>query len=141
MVSLAGDAARVSMGLVIGNVAVEPMIGRVRISGEEGKAAPELKIEESVATRKGESWVCVEVTPTAAGKLDEEGEGDDDDKEGAKVVVAHRSSPVVDVGETGRAPLAMLVWRAGRARVVQVAMFHYRYETSGEGMKRRHFFS
>lgn len=130
-----GGVARVSKGLILGDVAVEPRIGDVPISGDDERPAPTLAIDPALVNERGESWVCVEVTPDAEGKLS---------GKTAKIEVVQRDHPIVTLGGTGRAPLAMLIFRAGSesARVLQIAMFHFRYATSQPATSRRaHFFA
>jgi hypothetical protein len=135
-VTVSGSSARVGHGLIIANVSVEPLIGRVPVSGDARRPQPRLKLSREMVNSRGESWVCVEVTPDADGNLDEEGEA-------STVEVVQRESPLVTEGTTGRAPLALLVLRKELWQVHQIAMFHYRYETSlptAEGARRKHFF-
>lgn len=133
-VHVSGDGARVGFGLVMANVAVEPRIGRVPVSGTDKQPQPVLKLNPALKNDKGESWVCVEVTPNADGALDA-------GQEESQVVVVQRDHPIAMVGETGRAPLALLFYGAGdRPQVHQVAMFHFRYETAVVAGRRRHFF-
>ena len=130
-----GRGVRVSKGLLLGDIAVEPVIGTVPISGDENTAQPTLKIDPAKVNKIGESWVCVEVTPTSAGKLAKS------EEESSKVEVVQRDFPLVAIGETGRFPLALLVFRNGVAQLFQITMFHLRYETTlAEGQRRRHFF-
>ncbi len=122
-VTVTSDAARISYGLILSNVAVQPRIGNVLISGDANNPQPFLKLSKTAINHLNESWICVEVTPDADGKLDAEGKK-------SKVEVVQRESPLVTQGKTGRAPLALIVLTNGRWQVYQVAMFHYRYETS-----------
>lgn len=129
-----GEAVMVSRGLILdAGSAVEPRIGDIPLGGDKQHAAPTLQLDPARRNEQGESWVCVEVTPTEEGKLDAE-----------KVVVVQRAAPFIMAGETGRAPLALLLYEDDRAfpQIWQIAMFHYRYETvqPAEG-KRRHFFT
>jgi len=134
LVTVGSGVARVSSGLLIANVSVQPLIGKVQIGGDARNPQPTLRINPSLVNPRSESWVCVEVTPDADGKLDE-------DLKKSKVEVVQRSHPTVLEGETGRAPLALLFFREGQARVFQIAMFHLRYETAKTGSgKRKHFF-
>jgi len=129
-----GAGARVSSGLILAEIAVEPVIGTVSIGGDDQHPQPVLKLDASLANDLGESWVCVEVTPDADGKLDPEGKK-------SKVEVVHRDHPIVAAGKTGCTPLAILVWKKGRPQVFQIAMFHFRYETSVPSTgPRKHFF-
>jgi hypothetical protein len=133
-VNVAGNNARVSKGIVLGDISVEPLIGKVPVSGDAKHAQPVLRLDASLVDEIGQSWVCVEVTPDADGKLDPDGKK-------SKVVAVQRAWPMVMEGETGRAPLALLVLKGNRWEVHQVAMFNLRYITSkAEGGKRRHFF-
>lgn len=137
LVTATGAVARVRSGLVLANVSVEPVIGGVPLSGTDRQPPPKLKLDAEKTNEAGESWVCVEVTPDAEGKLDAEGET-------SMVEVVQRDVPVVSTGDTGRTPLALLVYRESRlVQVWQVAYFNFRYETSKgteEGARRRHFF-
>lgn len=134
LVYVSGNNARVGRGVVIGNVAVEPLIGKVPVSGDEKTAQPVLRLDTSTVDALGQSWVCVEATPDADGKLDLDGKL-------SKVEVVQRDWPVVTDGVTGRAPLALLVLKGTRWEVHQVVMFNLRYETSQPALgKRRHFF-
>lgn len=138
LVNVSGGQARVGKGYVIAESAVEPVIGKVPISGAEGVRPPSLKIDEAKLTGAGETWVCVEVTPGKDGKLtDKEGKL----LEGAKVEVVQAAYPFATDGPKGRAPLALLVQRGRAWEVFQIAMFHLRYQTSqpADG-PRRHFF-
>lgn len=130
-VQAGGAGARVGKGLVIGNVSVEPVIGKAPIGGD-GKTPPVLKLNASLVNDRGESWVCVEVTPDDDGKLD---------GKKAKIEVVQRDHPIALTGKTGRTPLAMLLRKNDSWRVFQIAMFHLRYETSlpAKG-PRTHFF-
>lgn len=138
LVTPGGKGARIGKGYVLGEVAVEPTIGGVPISGVPGqKPVPVLKLGRAAAPDElnpsGETWVCIEVTPDEDGKI---GTG------GAKVEVVQRAQPFVTQGKTGRVPLALLVPRAyGAWEVHQIAHFHLRYVTSkpAEG-QRNHFF-
>lgn len=138
-VTVAGDVAWVSRGVIVAERAIEPRIGRVPIGGTDSEPQPVVKLSITKSTAQKESWVCVEVTPTAEGKLtDEEGAL----LPGVVVEVVQRDAPSVMAGKTGRAPLALLSYEdPGAPRVWQVAMFHFRYETvqAAEG-PRRHYF-
>ena len=138
-VTVAGDVAWVSRGVIVAERAIEPRIGRVPIGGTDSEPMPMLKLSITKSTAQKESWVCVEVTPTEEGKLtDEEGAL----LPGVVVEVVQRDAPSVMAGKTGRAPLALLSYEdPGAPRVWQVAMFHFRYETvqAAEG-PRRHYF-
>ncbi len=130
-----GGVARVGKGLILADMSVEPVIGRVPIGGDENNAQPTLKIDATKSNDKGESWVCVEVTPTPEGTLKESESGT------SKVEVVQRDSPVLTLGDIGRWPLALLVFREQAVQVFQVTMFHLHYETSlAEGQRRKHFF-
>lgn len=128
-VHTAGNSARVSHGLVLGNIVIEPWIGSKPASAPGVK----LKLSPERVNERGETWVCVEVTPREDGTLDAE-------QKEATVEIVQRDHPIVTVGATGRAPLAMLVYRDGRAALHQVAMFHFRYETAVSAGQRKHFF-
>lgn len=133
-VLVAGNKCRVSPGLVIGDVGVEPKIGGVPLSGGEKKPKPVLELDGSLTNAQGESWVCVEV--------EEKEEGGNLKPESLRAVVVQRDAPVLMGGKTGRAPLAMLRYKSSKSRpeVFQIAFFHLRYEAGGTAEKRRHFF-
>lgn len=132
LVTVGGQGARVGRGLILGDIALEPMIGSARIGGEEGKPPPVLRLDKSLVNKAGESWVCVQAKPTAEGKLDPEGKD---------VKVLQSAYPYATEGEAGRAPLALLALRKGQWQVYQIAMFHLRYETAKPATgPRRHFF-
>ncbi len=133
-VSAPGSVARVSYGLILSTVAVEPRIGSVKISGEANTLQPVLRLSETAVNHLGESWVCVEVTPDADGKLDVENKK-------STVEVVQREVPLVIEGKTGRHPLALLVRTNGLWQVFAVTMFHLRYETSlSSDGTRKHYF-
>lgn len=85
----------------------------------------------------GESWVCVEVTPTngfvASGK-----EGEALNK---NLVIVHRDSPFTQTAETGRHPLALIVW-AGKVpqMLVQHTWFNLLYARRETGTRINHEF-
>lgn len=134
LVTASGAKARVSFGLVLANISVEPLIGSVPISGGDSRRQPTLRLSPSLVNSKDESWVCVEVTPDSEGKLDVKSET-------SKVEVVQRDEPFLTEGNTGRAPLALLVYKKARWQVFQIALFHYRYQTSHPaGGFRKHFF-
>ncbi|MEO8204872.1 MAG: hypothetical protein ABI615_01735 [Chthoniobacterales bacterium] len=140
LVSAGAKAARIGRGLILTDegAAVEPLIGATPMTGSaDGKLpSPSLKIDSSIVNASGESWICVEVTPDIIGHLDPDGKK-------SKVEIVQRRTPSVMKGLTGRAPLALLVWRKGQTSptVVQIAMFFFRYKTSlaASGV-RSHFF-
>lgn len=133
-VYVVGGRVRVSRGLVLANIAMEPEIGNAPIGGDATHAQPSLKLDVSLVDDLNQSWVCVEVTPDADGKLDVKGKT-------SKVVAVQRDHPIAMTGPTGRAPLAMLLRKAGGWQVLQIAMFHFRYETvQPANGPRRHFF-
>jgi hypothetical protein len=137
LVSLGGGGARIGKGYILAEIGIEPVIGSVPISGADGQPAPVLKLDPDLGNELGESWICVEVTPTAEGKLVVEGKL----AEGARVECVHRLTPLVTNGPTGRTPLALLVRRGNAWAVWQIAFFHFRYMGSqtSEGQL-RHFF-
>jgi hypothetical protein len=99
-----------------------------------------LKLDASLVNERGESFICLEVTPDAEGKVSE---ADGSLRDGASVVVVQSDVPMLTVGEKGRTPLAMLVYREGATRpeVHQIAFFHFRYESAQPASgQRRHFF-
>ena len=134
LVTATSSVARVSSGLILAESGIEPVIG--------GKAlvdGPTLKLSSSLVNSQQESWVCVEVTPDSEGKV---AGADGKLLDGALVAVVQSASPYATTGPKGRVPLALLFYGAGRTPlVVQIAMFHLRYETNqpAEG-PRRHFF-
>lgn len=140
-VTVSGQYAFVSLGYVIADVAAEPKIGRVPISGTDNAPPPKLKLDPTRTNALGESWICVEVTPNKSGKL----AAAEDAGEAAKVEIVQCDAPFVMAGETGRAPLALLRYdpkdKTAPPELHQIAFFHFRYETTqpAEG-KRRHFF-
>lgn len=131
-VAVGGGVARVGFGLILANISVEPRIGSVPVSGDDTHPQPTLTLDASLVDASNQSWVCVEVTPENTGRLDEKKPG---------VVVVQRAHPIVDTGETGRAPLAMLRWKNKAWVVHEIAMFHLRYETmkTAEGVRRHYF--
>ncbi len=138
-VSVSGEKCRVSPGLVVADVSVEPMIGKVPLSGGEKTKPPVLDLDPGLTNDQGESWVCVEVTPNKEGKLGgEKGEADTT----VKVEVVQRDAPTLMGGKTGRTPLAILRYKSAKSRpeVFQIAFFHLRYQSGGTAEKRRHFF-
>ena len=66
-VNAGGGSARVSRGLVIANIAVEPLIGKVPVGGDDKNPQPVLKLDPSLVDAAGHSWICVEVTPDENG--------------------------------------------------------------------------
>lgn len=133
-VTVAGGAAYVSRGFVYaGDDGVEPRIGSVPIGGDERHGAPTLRLDAGIVNDRKESWVCVEVTPDEDGKLGEK----------AKVEVVQREHPSVPIGDTGRTPLALLLYESGDVpQVWQIAYFHFHYITTpaAEKKQRGHFF-
>ncbi len=133
-VTLSGSGARVSRGLILANIAVEPLIGKTPVSGGAGKPQPVLQLDSSLVNANGESWVCVQVKPDEEGKLDV-------DNKKSRVEVMQAAHPISAGGDSGRAPLAMVVYKGGRPQVFQIAMFHLRYETATQtNGPRKHFF-
>lgn len=135
----AGSAdARISRGLILAETGIEPTIGDVPIGGDKQRRVPVLRLDASLVNDRKESWVCVEVTPDAEGKVADAKGGLVD---GAKVEVVQRAAPFVTQGDTGRAPLAMLLYGRKVPQVFQIAMFHFRYETTlPVNGRRRHWF-
>jgi len=134
LVTAGAKEARVAAGLILANIAVQPLIGSVPIGGDDKRQQPVLRLDASLINEANESWVCVEATPDAEGNLDEKGEA-------SKVEVVQSRHPIADVGPTGRTPLALLVRRGTGWQVFQIAMFHLRYVTSQPANgPRRHFF-
>lgn len=131
LATVGGGRARIAVGYIIGEIAVEPVIGQVPIGGDERRPAPSLRLDEGVVNAAGESWICAEVTPDAEGKLGET----------AVVEIVQRDHPMLTQGKTGRAPLALLVRRGETWQVFQIAHFHLRYVTSlPKSGARNHFF-
>jgi predicted RNA-binding protein YlqC (UPF0109 family) len=134
LVTATASVARVSSGLILAEAGIEPVIG-----GKPLVDGPTLKLSSSLVNSQQESWVCVEVTPDSEGKVVG---ADGKLVDGALVEVVQSASPFASNGAKGRAPLAMLFYGAGTTpQVVQIAMFHLRYETNqpAEG-PRRHYF-
>ena len=126
---------RVSKGLVLANIAVEPVIGKVPIGGDTKNPQPTLKLDVSLVDHLKQSWICLEVTPDNDGKLDEK-------MATSRVEVRQWGGPIKIDGPAGRTPLAMLLLVNNSWRVLQIAMFHFRYETvQTSNGPRRHFFS
>lgn len=133
-VVLASDGVRVSKGLLLANIAVEPVIGKVPVGGDDKNAQPTLKLDASLTDEAGQSWICVEVSPDKDGKLDAKAKK-------PQVVVVQREHPIALTGETGRAPLALLLRKKDRWQVTPIAMFHLSYVTSQPAKgPRQHFF-
>jgi len=134
LVTVAGGSARVASGIVLANIGLQPVIGGIPIGGDGTNPAPSLKLDRGLVNDANESWVCLEVTPTEAGALDAE-------RKKSKVEVVQRVNPIAMVGPLGRTPLALLELRNNAWRVHQIAMFHFRYETTLPTTgPRRHFF-
>ena len=133
-VLVSGDYTRVSKGLVIADIAVEPCIGSVPISGDDKNPQPTLKLDASLVDDLNQSWVCVEVTPNDKGKLDAK-------PKKPQVVVVQRAWPNAATGAAGRVALAQLFRKNDRWQVWPIAFFHYRYTTSQPAKgQRQHFF-
>ena len=133
-VTASGSVARVSKGLVIADIAVEPVIGKAPISGDSKNPQPTLKLDTALTDDLGQSWVCVLVVPNAVGKLDAK-----PDK--PQVTVVQRAFPIALTGNGGIAPLALLLRKNDRWQVYQIAFFHLRYLTSQPAKgPRQHFF-
>lgn len=129
---------RVGSGLILAEAGIEPTIEGVPLSGTATEPVPTLALDDANISPTLESYVCVEVTPGEGGKV-ADGEGL---VGAAKVEVVHRAEPYLTTGPTGRAPLALIFHGGVTPRVVQIAMFHFRYETNqpADG-PRRHFFA
>lgn len=133
-VALAGGAVRVSRGLILADLSFEPVIGKVPVGGDAKHPQPVLKLDDSLVDGLNQTWVCVEVTPDADGKLDAKAKK-------PQVVVVQRKHPIAMTGPTGRVPLALVHYKNGRPQVFQIAMFHFRYVTSQPANgPRQHFF-
>lgn len=133
-VMVSGEMARVSKGLLIAKISVEPVIGKVPIGGDDKNPQPEIKLNAGLVDDLGQSWICVEVTPDKDGKLDAKAKK-------PQVVAVQRNHPIALTGETGRKPLALLLRKNDRWQVFQIAMFHLSYVTSQPAKgPRQHFF-
>jgi hypothetical protein len=128
-VAVFGRSARISRGVIIpeaGMKTVEPVIGGIPISGENGSNAPTLELDYNAVNEDGESWICVEVTPDPTTNRAKEQAGVLDD--GSVVEIVQCDAPII-TGRSikGRAPLALLTFRNGRAQAFQIAFFNLRY--------------
>ncbi len=133
-VTVSGDTARVSKGMLIADIAVEPCIGSVPISGDANHPQPTLKLDPALTDDLNQSWVCLLVIPNAEGKLEAK-----PDK--PQVTVVQRAFPVSMTGKGGLAPLALLVRKNGRWQAYQITMFHLRYSMAQPASgPRRHYF-
>lgn len=149
--SLVGrDGVRLAKGVLIAESGggFEPTItegGKATpISGDAVKklAQPTLRLARAVATAQLESWICIEVTPAKDGTLA--------DKTGALakgvvIEVVHRDAPTLTGKDTGRHPLALIVWSAsGPARVWPITFFNLRYHRTtpapGQGAAQHLFY-
>lgn len=138
LVTVSGKSVRVAPGLLLAETAVEPRINGAVLSGGPGGQVPVLTLDDGAINLSDESYVCLEVTPTAEGKLTDQ---DGTLLDAVRIEVVERPSPYLHSGDVGRTPLAMIFHGAGTPRVTQVAMFHLRYETNqAEGQQRRHYF-
>lgn len=130
-VALIGGEVTVTKGLVEG---MEPAINKVPISGDAKHSQPRLKLNPSDVNEKGESWVCVEVTPYEDGKLDAK----------SLIEVVHRRTPFRADEKVGRHPLALILWDAEKPRSVFAVTYfnlrYYRTTPAPGGGARRHFF-
>jgi hypothetical protein len=131
-VGVGGAIARVSLGLIIGTTTIIPTIGGVALDAKP--KPPTLNLDASLVDDLKQSWICVEATPDENGLLGVKGKK-------WKVEIVQRDFPVVTSGPTGRAPLAMLFYKAKQPQLFQIAMFNLRYVTSlpAKG-ERQHFF-
>ena len=150
--SLVGrDGVRLAKGVVLSDglaAGYEPVItegGKATpISGDAAKRLPPptLRLERAVATAQLESWVCVEVTPAKDGTLsDAKGAL----AKGVKIEVVHRNAPTLRGHDTGRHPLALIVWSAsGPSRIFPITMFNLRYHRTtpapGQGAAQHLFY-
>lgn len=149
--SLVGrDGVRLAKGIVIAESGggLEPTItegGKViPISGDAVKklAPPTLRLDRALANAALESWVCLEVTPAKDGTLvDAKGAL----KEGVKIEVVHASAPTLTGKDTGRHPLALIVWgKSGPARIWPITFFNLRYHRTtpapGQGAAQHLFY-
>ena len=133
-VFVSGDYARVSKGLIIADIAVEPCIGGVPISGDDTHSQPLLKLDASLVDALNQSWVCVLVIPNAAGKLEAK-------PAKPQVTVVQRAFPMSATGKGGLVALAQLFRKNDRWQVFPIAFYHYRYLTSQPAKgPRQHFF-
>ena len=134
-VFLAGDYVRVSKGLIIANIAVEPCIGSVPISGDANNPQPTLKLDAGLVDGLNQSWVGILVVPNADGKLDAK-----PDK--PQVTIVQRKFPNAATGKGGFVAIAQLFRKNDRWQVFPIAFFNYRYETSQPATgQRQHFFT
>ena len=101
-VYVSGGEARVGKGLVIAGESFEPVIGKVPVSGDAKHPQPTIKLDDALVDDLGQTWVCVEATPDKDGKLDPAAKT-------PQVVVVQRDHPSAMTGDTGRAPLALIV--------------------------------
>ena len=133
-VMASGSGVRVSKGLVIANITAEPCIDKVPISGNTTTRQPVLNLDDSAVDDLNQSWVCVEVTPNADGKLDAT-------PIKPQVVVVQRKYPLTLTGKFGRMPLALLLRKNNTWQVYQIAYFNFRYEAVNPASgPRKHFF-
>ena len=133
-VFVSGDTARVSKGLVIADIAVEPCISSVPISGDDKNPQPTLKLDASLVDDLNQSWVGVLVIPNADGKLDAK-------PSKPQVTVVQRAFPNAATGKGGFVALAQLFRKNDRWQVFQIAFFHFLYITSQPAKgPRQHYF-
>jgi hypothetical protein len=132
--SLVGDRIRISKGLIIGNIAVEPCIGTVPVSGDANNPQPTLKLDAGLVDDLGQSWVGILVLPNVDGKLDAK-----PDK--PQVTIVQRKFPNAATGKGGFIAIAQLFRKNDRWQVFPIAFFNYRYTTSQPAKgARQHFF-
>lgn len=130
--SLAGLAVRLRDGRVMG---IQPRIG------DKLMTEVALQLDPAVA-KDGESWVCVEVTPTIVGGQGFVSSGKKDEPANQGIEVVHRDSPFTQTAVTGRHPLALIVWRGNRpATLVQHTFFNLKYRRVDAGTRIEHQFT
>lgn len=111
--ALSGSHVTLSLGTVEGRV---PTINGVPLSNS---SPPRLQLDAAKANTNGESWVCVEVHPSADGQLAPE----------SKVEIVHTSEIRSIDPLLGRGELCMILWRDRRPfKALPIAMFNLRYE-------------
>jgi hypothetical protein len=114
---LSHGGVRLSRGLV---EYIEPKIKGVPIGGTDDEPPPVLKLAPEMANDAGESWVCVELTLNADGKLP---------AKDPQVIIAHRKELVSHSRVLARCGLAMILWRDKKPfRALEVVYFNLRYQ-------------
>lgn len=121
-VAFMGSIATVARGLV---EYMEPEINGRPISDTRGGSIPTLILLPFESNPH--SWICVEVTTDP-----------DSAAEGYPVteppVIVHREEPTLIGGDTGRHPLAMVVWSEGHpVGLHQIEYFNLRYQRTSGG--------